>query len=124
MSELQNIQNKYISYIKDNIQNKKGVLLFFNASWCKPCKKLKETLNPLIPSILKNVNIVFVDIDCDKNIQNVYYTFLKKQRIVRGVPSLLLYEQKLEHEYSFHPDFFCETDAVHFKTLIDKINKL
>jgi thiol-disulfide isomerase/thioredoxin len=121
MMTLQNTQKKYIDYIKNTIGDKKGVLVIFSATWCNPCKRIKELLIPEIPKLIKNVTIVFIDIDTDK--EN-YHPFLKKQRVVRGVPSLLLYLKKTGGEYSHYPDFFCETNIKHFNTLLSTINNL
>lgn len=118
---LQNTHTKYIDYIKNNIHDKKGVLVIFTASWCNPCKRIKELLNPEIPKLIKNVNIVLIDIDTDKD---GFHSFLKKQRIARGVPALLLYLKKRDGEYSHYPDFFCETNIKHFNTLLSTINNL
>lgn len=126
---MQTIQeDDYISYIKKNIQNKKALLLFFSATWCKPCKKVKEIIQPNIKTIMKNnTELLFIDIDTNKDSKNNsadYFAFLKKKRIARGVPSLLLYVNKTDGDYSCYPDFFCETNVQHISELLAVINKL
>jgi thiol:disulfide interchange protein len=125
-SNIKNIENEYINYINQNINNKKGVLLFFNASWCNPCKKVKTLLNSELDNIKNIVNISFIDIDTHKDNYNnnaFFYSFLKKKRIVRGIPSLLLYI-KNEEEENIYPDFFCDTNTDHFKAMVAIIKKL
>lgn len=125
---MQSIQDDYVSYIKKNIQDKKAVLLFFNATWCNPCKKVKEIIQPNMASIVKNnINVLFIDIDTNiDSTNNVadYFSLLKKKRIVRGVPSLLLYINNNEDDYSCYPDYFCDTNPKHIYELLSIINKL
>lgn len=105
----------------------KGILLFFNASWCKPCSKIKTLLNEEIKNIEKIVNINFIDIDTGKDHYNNdadYYSFLKSKRIIRGVPSLLLYIKTNEDDRVIYPDFFCETNISHFNALMRIIKNL
>lgn len=120
-------QNEFINYINENTANKKGVLLFFNASWCKPCAKIKTLLNNEIKNIEQIVNIIFIDIDTGKDNSNNnanFYSFLKSKRIIRGIPSLLLYINNEDKERLIYPDFFCETNLNHFNAMMEIIKKL
>lgn len=125
---MQSVYDDYMSYIKKNIQDKKALLLIFNATWCKPCKKVKELIQPKIKTIMdNNTELLFIDIDTNKDSKNNsadYFAFLKKKRITRGVPSLLLYINKNDENYSFYPDFFCETNNQDILELLEIISKL
>ena len=44
------------------------VVVFFTASWCNPCKKLKQRFYPSLKQQYSQINsIVFVTIDVDEN---------------------------------------------------------
>lgn len=123
-------ENDFITYIEEKTKKYKGCLLFFNASWCKPCKKIKDIFYRNIGIIKENnINIIIIDIDTniDQYGNNVsFYSFLKKKRIIRGVPSLLLYKQEDSSNDNVipYPDFSCESDINHFNALLEIITHL
>tara|TARA_B100001287_G_C22508966_1_gene447282 strand:- start:475 stop:726 length:252 start_codon:yes stop_codon:yes gene_type:complete len=54
-------------------------ILFFSASWCAPCKEIKKYLTP---EIMKELNIISVDISDDIDLATKYFvssvpTFIK-----------------------------------------------
>lgn len=127
-----------LSYIKKNIETTaykntdvlnglkhKGVLLFFNAVWCKPCAKIKRLVAEKKGIIDKQgINLLYINIDTSKDqYQNDagFYSFLKRKRIIKGVPSLLLY---LPDNKTIYPDFFCESNNAHFEALINIIKEI
>lgn len=127
-----------LNYIKENIEtatgknanglkkkDNKGVLLFFNASWCKPCGKIKRLVAENKNIIDKQgIKLLYIDIDTSKDqYQNEaeFYSFLKRKRIIKGVPSLLLY---LPDNKTIYPDFFCESNNAHFEALINIIKEI
>ena len=57
-------------------------ILFFNASWCGPCKQMKPHIDELISE-----GYHIQDIDIDRNPE------LAEQYNVRGVPTLVVNEQ-------------------------------
>lgn len=75
-----------------------SILIFLNASWCKPCKSVKPFLyDKLI--ILKNFpQILFFDIDID-NPENIdIYSFFKSKKQLYGVPTLLYFTDSIYSE--------------------------
>lgn len=127
-----------LSYIKKNVETTsdkntdvlnglkhKGVLLFFNAAWCKPCAKIKRLVAEKKGIIDNhNINLLYINIDTSKDqYQNdaEFYSFLKRKRIIKGVPSLLLY---LPDNKTIYPDFFCESNSAHFEALIGIIKEI
>ena len=57
-----------ISTILNNAINKgKTPILFFTASWCKPCREFKEsTKYELVAQSLKNATIIMIDVNKDQ----------------------------------------------------------
>jgi thiol-disulfide isomerase/thioredoxin len=128
----------YLNYINklmvssNNTYN--GVLLFFSATWCGPCKKIKpHVLSKTSFFSQCGINVVFIDIDTntDQYGNNApYYQLLKKNRLVRGIPSLLLYTRQDNSDdndltiKNIYPSYFCESDVKHFNALIEHISKI
>lgn len=79
----------------------KNIIFYFGATWCKPCK----TVKPIVMSKIENLknNIIFHDIDVDDNFD--VYAYLKKNKVVTGIPTLLLYDQKTTTPIA--PKFSC-----------------
>lgn len=57
-----------ISTILNNTINKgKTPILFFTASWCKPCKEFKEsTKYEMVANALKDATIIMIDVNKDQ----------------------------------------------------------
>jgi thiol-disulfide isomerase/thioredoxin len=75
-------------------------ILKFTASWCKPCKTIApfvETLNN--EYFKKDLNFEFIEIDVDSALD--LYAFLKKVKMINGIPALLAYKKSL-----YNPDTF------------------
>jgi len=76
------------------------VILKFYADWCKPCK----TIGPFVDSLIvgktkyfeqtgaKN-KFIFVTIDVDECFD--LYAFLKKQKMIKGIPAIFLYSKDI-----------------------------
>jgi len=59
-------------------------ILYFNASWCVPCK----TLGPIIESLGNKINYEKIDVDGDNELSAKYS--------VRNIPTLVLVENGSE----------------------------
>lgn len=119
-------KTSFVNYVNSNFKDKPAVLLMFTASWCAPCKKIKRLLTPILDDVRKKATVLFIDVDTHKDQNGTsadFFKFLKSKRIVRGVPSLLLYI-KSDNEHDLYPDFFCESDENHFKALVDVISNI
>lgn len=128
----------YINHFMFSEKNINGVLLVFKASWCVPCKSMAKQLEE-IETLLKNKGVILIPIDID-DMKDIYgnkasfFSFLKQQRIVSGVPSLLLYLKNGEYcnvtsngpnKYTIYPDFFCEgVNKYHFEALVKTIKNI
>ena len=104
---------------ENNIQNKKIILetrqdlifflknahydfvvLKFYADWCKPCKKITPFVAQLLEDKAQKFEcqgvknkFIFVSIDIDECFD--LYAFMKKQKMVNGIPALFLYSKKI-----------------------------
>lgn len=82
------------------LENNSWVILKFTATWCGPCKKAENFINPWLHTLSeKNVSIYILDIDVNFEI----YGYLKKKRRLNGIPSILAYKAG-NHEII--PDLF------------------
>lgn len=81
------------NFIQENTN--KIILLYFGATWCGPCKKLKEDFaNPLFMENFPNMVIAHIDVDENSEISEQYR--------VQNLPTLIFIGLKEEKpgEYS------------------------
>lgn len=58
------VLDEYIYNKKDS----KNIILFFGASWCAPCKKLKNDILQILNDIqAKNISLCYIDVDNELN---------------------------------------------------------
>ena len=77
-----------VSEFSEMIQSNDFVLVNFSTQWCVPCRKMK----PIIEEIKeenKNIKVVFVDADINKD--------LLKHYTVKGVPVFIVYKNGVEN---------------------------
>lgn len=81
-----------------------SIIIFLNASWCKPCKSFKQYLYNKIGILKHFPQILFFDIDID-NPENIdIYSFLKSKKQVTGVPTLLYFTESIYSELCISGD--------------------
>ena len=81
-------------------ENPGWIIVKFTATWCRPCKTVKSTIEEHFSRAPDNV--VCCDLDVDENID--LYAFLKSVKQVNGIPALLAYHKS---NVSFAPNFSC-----------------
>lgn len=76
------------------------VILKFYADWCKPCKKITPFVTQLLEDKAKKFEsegvknkFIFVSVDVDECFD--LYAFMKKQKMINGIPALFLYSKKV-----------------------------
>lgn len=80
------------------IENNKGIIIIkLGAKWCAPCSRIEPYVMEIFNNVPENIQCVIVDID--KCVE--FYSFLKKKRVVNGVPVILCY---LKENKTFFPD--------------------
>ena len=102
------MSNSIVTNIKtaDDLSNFLGsnpgiVIIKLGATWCQPCKKIEPVTKSWLKK-LEHEKISRVILDIDECID--LYGFLKKKRVVRGVPTLLAYYKENTH---YIPDDMC-----------------
>ena len=65
------------------------VIIKFTATWCRPCARIKQQVEKWFSVLPKEFQCVELDIDDNDDI----YSFLRKYKIVAGIPALLAYKQ-------------------------------
>ncbi len=83
-------KQKSISFseFSEIIQSNNFVLVNFSTQWCVPCRKMKPIFEE-IKEENKNIKVVFVDADINKD--------LLKHYTVRGVPVFIFYKNGVEN---------------------------
>tara|TARA_Y100000389_G_scaffold137980_1_gene135644 strand:- start:383 stop:796 length:414 start_codon:yes stop_codon:yes gene_type:complete len=79
------------------------VILKFYADWCKPCTKITPFIEKIIDEKSKKFDalgiknkFIFVMVDVDECFD--LYAFLKKQKMINGIPAIFLYSKKAHKE--------------------------
>ena len=77
-----------LQHFLDVLKINPGVIIVrFSATWCAPCKKIKNYVYSKFARC--DSNIVCCDLDVDDNTE--LYSFFKKSRQVNGIPVLLAF---------------------------------
>jgi len=85
-------------------------ILKFTASWCKPCKTIAPFVESLNNEYFKRgINFEFIEIDVDCALD--LYAFLKKVKMINGIPALLAYKKSLYNSDTFFVPFKNATGA-------------
>lgn len=75
-------------------------LLKFTADWCNPCKRIAPVVDELVQNKIKDFTeknqtnkFIYVVVDVDECFD--LYAYLKKQKMINGIPSIFLYSKAL-----------------------------
>lgn len=90
-----------VEQFKSIIQNNKGTIIIkFGADWCGPCRLIDKQVHQWFDYCSQNKPLVQTYLlDVDNNFD--VYGFLKKNRVVNGVPVILVYKSE---NNTFRPD--------------------
>lgn len=79
-----------LTFFKEIMETNPGlVIIKLGAAWCGPCKVIELDVKEMFSVMPSNVQCLSIDID--DNIE--LYSFLKKKRVVNGVPAILCYKR-------------------------------
>jgi thiol-disulfide isomerase/thioredoxin len=72
------------------LQTNPGVFIVkLGAEWCGPCKRIEGLVHSCMDKAPLNVQCEVIDVDESFEI----YSFLKKNRVINGIPAILAYYQ-------------------------------
>ena len=94
------VPNKEFTNIQE-VETPTATLYYFYTNWCPLCKKAKREWNALqseIGTTIKNVNVVFREIDCDSD------TATADRFNITGYPTFKLVYNNKTYEYDAKPD--------------------
>lgn len=63
------------------------ILIQFSADWCAPCRYIQSLCHAHIMDLPDNVHTIKIDINKHMDL----YMFLKKKKMLKGIPSLLIW---------------------------------
>lgn len=99
-----------LKFLKDTTYE--FIIIKFKADWCKPCKKIA----PFVESCVKEKEnefisvkdkFLYITLDVDECFD--LYAFLKKTKMINGIPALFLYSKnilkKQEYEKLYVPHY-------------------
>ena len=79
--------------------DKELIVIKFTATWCGPCKVIKDCCNKFLA--IKPNSIQYYEIDIDESLE--LYMKLKKMKMVNGIPALIVFKGGIK-EHWFIPD--------------------
>ena len=72
------------------LQENPGVFIMkLGAEWCGPCKRIEGLVKSCMDQAPEGVQCAIIDVDEALEI----YSFLKKNRVVNGIPAILCYKK-------------------------------
>ena len=104
--ELENRED-LIKYLSES--EHEYTIIKFKAEWCNPCKKIAPFIESCVKSKeeeFKNEKkkFLFITLDVDECFD--LYAFLKKIKMINGIPALFLYSKKnLDEERKYIPQY-------------------
>ena len=114
VSELTMAQLEALIKSIDESDNKNIVMKFY-ADWCGPCKKVASICEEAFCSLGENTIKVVIDIDEQLDL----YMFLKRKRIITGIPCTLAWHSKKDRDYDL---WYIPDDSVLSSDQNDTIN--
>ena len=78
------------------------LIVKFTATWCGPCNKIKQLTHECFANLPGNAIIAEVDVDSNMDL----YMFMKNNRIVKGIPAILVWfpNKERDEKYWYIPD--------------------
>ena len=82
-------RNQYQNIIANK---QKPLFVKFTASWCGPCQAIAPFVNEFLMDHSVKDKIEYLEIDIDESLD--VFAFMKKMKMLNGVPSLLFYNME------------------------------
>lgn len=85
-------------------------ILKFTATWCKPCKQIQPFVEAINNEYFNKANnFEYIEIDVDNALD--LYAFLKKTKMINGIPAFLCYKKILYNPDTFYAPYKSATGA-------------
>ena len=84
------------------------VIIKFSATWCAPCQRIKPLVDRFFASSPDTVVCCDIDVDACREL----YSYLKRRRMLDGVPSILCYRRGNPHTQAIPDDSVVGSDLV------------
>jgi thiol-disulfide isomerase/thioredoxin len=79
-----------LSDFVDCLKTNPGVFIIkLGAEWCGPCKRIEGLVKSCVDQAPANAQCAIIDVDESLEI----YSFLKKNRVINGIPAILAYRK-------------------------------
>jgi thiol-disulfide isomerase/thioredoxin len=84
---------KSLEKLKEILEKNPGyVVIKLGAEWCAPCKQIKPLVDQWFKAFITRADHVKpIVVDVDECID--VYGFLKKKRVINGIPAILIYKR-------------------------------
>jgi thioredoxin 1 len=84
---------KSLEKLKEILEKNPGyVVIKLGAEWCAPCKQIKPLVDQWFEAFITRADHVKpIVVDVDECID--VYGFLKKKRVINGIPAILIYKR-------------------------------
>jgi thiol:disulfide interchange protein len=85
------IEIKNMFEFKHFLENNPGLLIIsLSATWCVPCSRVKGQIEQWFTKMPDNIQTISIDIDKSTEV----YTYLKKKKMLKGVPAILCFNKR------------------------------
>ena len=104
-------RHSFAQLVKDS---DKTIFVKFSATWCAPCKQIKQFVDKAFGDIQSKALCLEIDIDESVDL----YAMLKMKRMVNGVPTILCYNS--ENDSIYPDDSISGTDIAAIQRFLDE----
>jgi len=81
---------------KQMLSNNPGmIILKLGATWCGPCRQIEQDVHTFFHSLPQNGTVLCGDIDIDNSTD--FYSYLRSNKRVNGIPVILCYVRGQHH---------------------------
>ena len=84
-----------VNDFSNEIKNNNNIFIIkLGAEWCGPCKAIEPLVDKYFKMLIeKKINCQQIDVDEALDI----FAFLKRKRVITGIPAILLYKKIMIH---------------------------
>ena len=83
-------------------KEKRILIIKFTADWCGPCRRIKKDCYSMFNQLPENVVVADLNVDLEHNSE--IYSFMKRKRMVNGIPVLMAWYPLNDRAFWYVPD--------------------